>query len=160
MEHNFNINIAKLVGIEEAIILNNFRHWHLKNKANEKNYFEGRYWTYNSIKALCEIFCYMNKNKISYAISKLVDSGFLIKGNFNENKYDRTTWYSINEELINKYVSENPYSKNEKSISENSEMEDEKIRNGVRENQKSNTDIKTNINSNIRNPVSRGRCPW
>lgn len=97
MEHHFNCEIAQKYGIAEAIILNHFEYWIAKNKANECNFFEGDYWTYNSVRAFKEIFPYLTEKKISFALSKLKNEGIIKTGNFNENKHDRTLWYAITE---------------------------------------------------------------
>ena len=95
MEHHFNIKIAERYGIEEAILLSNFEYWITKNKANNQNFFDGYYWTYNSKKALTLLFPYMTDRKIDYAINNLINQGLIIKGNYNKNDFDRTLWYAI-----------------------------------------------------------------
>lgn len=47
MIHNFDINIAEKYGINAAIILQNMYYWIEKNRANEKHFHDGYYWTYN-----------------------------------------------------------------------------------------------------------------
>lgn len=100
MEHHFDIYIAKEYGVYEAILINNFMFWILKNKANSKHFYQGRYWTYNSVKALSELFPYMSEGQIRRTIDKLVDSGILLKGNFNQSPYDKTMWYAIDENKL------------------------------------------------------------
>lgn len=95
MQHYFDINIAMKYGIQPAIILNNLYFWIEKNRANEKHFYDGYYWTYNSMKAFSELFPYMTERQIDYAIKKLVESGLVIKGNYNKSSYDRTCWYAI-----------------------------------------------------------------
>lgn len=112
MEHSFNTKIAEICGIEEAIIFNNILHWIMKNKANNKHFYDGRYWTYNSYKAFAELFPYMAPEKtvllengntkvsietqrIRRALGNLVKKNFLMTGNYNKKGYDKTTWYSI-----------------------------------------------------------------
>ena len=95
MEHRFQVELAMEYGIEEAILIENFVHWIQKNKANNKHYHNGRYWTYNSAKAFAEQFPYMNESKIKRIVSRLVETGVLMKGNYNENQYDRTCWYAF-----------------------------------------------------------------
>lgn len=82
-------------GIEEAVLIENLVHWIQKNKANNKHYHDGRYWTYNSAKAFAEQFPYMNESKIKRVIGKLIEIGVVMKGNYNENQYDRTCWYTF-----------------------------------------------------------------
>ncbi|MBR4589306.1 MAG: conserved phage C-terminal domain-containing protein [Bacteroidaceae bacterium] len=97
MEHHFNVEIAEKYGILEAILLNNFYFWIKKNEANDKNFHEGRYWTYNSAKALHRLFPYASERKIRSAIKHLEDEGMVLTGNYNNSAYDRTMWYALTE---------------------------------------------------------------
>lgn len=93
--HSFSIKVAQQVGIEEAILYQNLKHWVEKNAANGQNFFEGRYWTYNTTKAFSKLFPYMTEKTIYNSLRNLIKKGLVIKGNFNSNKWDRTAWYSI-----------------------------------------------------------------
>lgn len=95
MYHHFDIDIAKEYGILEAVILESIRFWIEKNKANEKNIYDGRAWTYNSIKAYLKLFPYASEGQIRRALKNLEGKGLLITGNYNKSAYDRTTWYAL-----------------------------------------------------------------
>lgn len=95
MEHHFDVDIAKKLGVNAAIIYNNIKFWCLKNKANEKNFYDGNYWTYNSIKAWKELFPYFGEKQIRNALDCLVENNMIICGEYNQNRYDRTKWYGI-----------------------------------------------------------------
>lgn len=97
MIHNFETNIAEKYGINAAIILQNMYYWIEKNRANEKHFHDGYYWTYNSMKAFEELFPYMSNKQIRGALKKLEDDGIIIDGNYNNSPYDRTKWYAITE---------------------------------------------------------------
>lgn len=97
MQHSFDVDIAKKYGILEAVLLNNMQFWIEKNKANKVNYFDGLYWTYNSIKAFSELFPYVSQKQIGLALKHLIDEGILKTGNYNKSSYDRTLWYAITE---------------------------------------------------------------
>ncbi|MCI8620600.1 MAG: hypothetical protein HFJ50_01960 [Clostridia bacterium] len=97
MQHNFNVEIAKEYGIHEAIILENIYFWTEKNKANKKHFYDGSYWTYNSKKSFTELFPYLTERQIDYTLKKLLNEGFIKKGNYNKNRYDKTLWYAITE---------------------------------------------------------------
>lgn len=97
MQHHFDVKIAEEFGILEAVLLENISFWIMKNAANEKNYFEGDYWTYNSCRAFAELFPYATDRQIKYALDKLKDAGIIKVGNFNQNAYDRTLWYGLTE---------------------------------------------------------------
>lgn len=95
MQHFFNTEIAKKYDIPTAIILENLYYWIEKNRLNNVNYYNGRYWTYNSKKALSEWFDYMTPRQVDYALKKMIANNLIISGNFNENKYDKTLFYGI-----------------------------------------------------------------
>lgn len=120
MEHSFDIDIAKQYGIPAAILLKNIYFWIEKNRANEKNFYDGFYWTYNSKKAFAELFPYLTERQIDYALQKLIDDGVIITGNYNKAPYDRTLWYAI--------------TKKGYSILQNCEMEATKLLNGSNNN--------------------------
>lgn len=95
MEHSFNIDIAKQLGIEEAIFIHNMYFWVQKNAANKKLFFDGSYWTYNTKQAYAELFIYMSESKVKRLIAKLEKDNIIKTGNYNTNKMDRTLWYSF-----------------------------------------------------------------
>lgn len=98
-EHHFNTNIASMYGVVEAILINNFQFWLAKNEADGTNFYDGRYWTYNSRKALSDLFPYLTYDQIRRALEKLVKRGVLLTGNYNKVTTDRTLWYSFTDEF-------------------------------------------------------------
>lgn len=111
MTHQFKLALAKIYGIEEAILINNFHYWIKENEANDRNFFDGRYWTYNSQKGYAKWFPYMNEGRIKRTINSLVEKGILMKGNYNANQYDRTNWYAFTDEglaLVKNYYIDEP----------------------------------------------------
>lgn len=95
MNFSFDGDFAKEHGVDEAIMYTYFSYWIAKNKANDKHFHDGHTWTYNSQKALTELFPFWNRSKIQRIISSLENQGLLIKGNYNQLAYDRTTWYAL-----------------------------------------------------------------
>lgn len=100
MEHHFNTDLAREYGIEEAILIHNLYYWIHKNACNDKHFHDGRYWTYNTTKAFASLFPYMNETKIFRSLKRLEECGFIIKGNFNVAKMDRTCWYAFTDSAI------------------------------------------------------------
>lgn len=98
MNHSFDIDDAQAYGIPAAVLIENFRFWISKNRANDKHLMEGRIWSYNSVKAFQELFPYMGIKQIRAALDKLVDAGVLMKRDWNEGKADRTLWYAFRDE--------------------------------------------------------------
>lgn len=139
MKHSFDTIIAEKYGLEESILIDNLLFWITKNKANSKHFYNGKYWTYNSTKAFVELFPYWNEKKISRIIASLVEQNVIEKGCFNQNAYDRTSWFSFTE----KWIIDNPNMSD--SISQICQMEKTKTVNGKDENGKSTiTDNKPN----------------
>lgn len=95
MIHKFKVALASEYGIEEAILIDEFQFQISRNKANEKNFHDGRYWTYNTQKAYKDIFPYLSVGQIKRIIGTLIEKGLLMKGNYNANQYDRTNWYAF-----------------------------------------------------------------
>jgi len=95
MIHSFDIEIAEDVGVNSAILFTNIRFWCLKNKANNTNLHDGRYWTYNSARAWSELFPYIGESAIKTALKKLEDKEYIVTGNYNKSSYDRTRWFSL-----------------------------------------------------------------
>lgn len=92
--HSFDPDIAEQVGINAAVIYQNIVWWCDKNAGNGKHFHEGRYWTYNSVKAFAVLFPYLTRDQIRRALEKLVSEGLILVGSFNETGYDRTHWYA------------------------------------------------------------------
>lgn len=95
--HIFDVRIAKLYGVNCAVILQNIWHWVQKNEANGTNFYDGTFWTYNSTKAFAAQFPYLSQRQIETALKKLRDENIIQTGNYNVMKYDRTLWYAITE---------------------------------------------------------------
>ena len=132
--HCFDVDIAAKYGVHCAVLLNNIYFWIQKNEANGQNFYDGKYWTYNSKKAFEELFPYMTARQIDYALKKLIDEGILETGNYNTSAYDRTLWYTI--------------TKKGYSILQNCEMEETNLVNGNNENVKCISYINTNKKPN------------
>lgn len=137
MQHIFDVEIAAKYGLHEAIIIKHLDYWIAKNEANNKNYYEGSYWTYNSIKAFKELFPYMTERQISYTLKHLEKEGIIKVGNFNKSAYDRTNWYTL--------------CKNVKSILQFCKMEDTNMQNEFDKNDTPIPNINTNIYTNNNN---------
>lgn len=97
MQHHFDVDIAVRFGVLEAILLNHFDFWIQHNEANGVNFHDGAYWTFNSVKALQEIFPYVSERKIRYALDALKEADLIKTSNFNRDPRDRTTWYALTE---------------------------------------------------------------
>ena len=62
MDYSFNGEIARIYGVDEAVFIHNLYWWIAKNEANGRHYHDGRSWTYNSMRALSELFPFWTEN--------------------------------------------------------------------------------------------------
>jgi uncharacterized phage protein (TIGR02220 family) len=133
MNYSFDIDIATEYGIDNAIFINNLAYWVKLNKANNTNLHDGKYWTYNSVKALCELFPFWSVGQIKRVIKNCIDLGAIETNNFNKIKYDRTTWYTLSDKLS--------------AICSNKQMENLKSAKGKSETSQPIPNINTDINT-------------
>lgn len=95
MKHLCDVEVAIKYGIEVSMFLENISFLIKHNYSNDKHFYDGRYWTYNTQEALMDFFPYWSRDQIKRIIKKSFDANLLIKGNFNKLSYDRTTWFSL-----------------------------------------------------------------
>ena len=91
--------LAAVIGFNEAVVLQQLNYWLHSNSAKK---IDGRLWVYNS---------YDNWRKDNFpfwstrTIRRIFDScekkGVILTGNFNKAGFDKTKWYSIDENKIN-----------------------------------------------------------
>jgi len=94
MINSFDADVAIDVGVNAAIIYRNIQYWCEKNRTNDQHFYDGFYWTYNSISAFCEQFPYLSEKQIRSSLKILEDNGYIKSGNYNKVAYDRTKWYA------------------------------------------------------------------
>lgn len=101
--------LAVVLGLNEALVLQQMDYWLGINKKKNRNFHEGRYWTYNTINNWQEEFPFWSKSTIKRIFKKLRKMNLLETENFNVYQMDRTLWYTINyeklEELCNSEIS-------------------------------------------------------
>ena len=117
MTYCFDGEIARLCGVNAAVLYYNIRFWCLKSKANGRHFHDGRWWMYNSAKAFAELFPFFTTSQIETSLKKLTENGLILKGNYNEHAYDRIGWYACADLESGKASQSDPV-----SISENAEM--------------------------------------
>lgn len=94
MDHHFDIEVAKEVGPSAATIYKNIQYWCEKNRANEKHFYNNRFWVKISNNDIVKSLPYLTVSKVKSSISKLEKHGYIIVGNFDKNSFDKTNWYS------------------------------------------------------------------
>lgn len=100
MIQSFESIVADEFGIAAAVVFNHIGFWWDYNRRHKQNLHDGRYWTYDTIKTYHETFTYLSERQIRTAIQILIDGRMIIKGCFNSDPHDRTTWYSLTEKGV------------------------------------------------------------
>jgi hypothetical protein len=95
----FSTEDANRYGVDGAILLHHIRYWVSKNEANDKNYHEDRYWTYNSSAAFSKLFPFWTARKVGRLLIKLEEEGAILSGNYNDKRYDRTKWFTLSDAI-------------------------------------------------------------
>lgn len=147
MHHSFDIKIAKQFGVNIAIFLNNMYYWIQKNQSANKHYHDGRFWTYNSAEAFAILFDYWTEKQVRTIIANCIEAGLIVKGNYNNSAYDRTSWYAFTDfghEIV------------QLPICPNGKMDFNKRENGFPESVRPIPNINTNIKPDIKNYCSSG----
>lgn len=150
----FDSKIAATYGVNEAILLNNIQYWVRHNKYNksQENFYDGKYWTWNTQEALTNLFPFWSLRTIQRIIASLVEQNLIITCQPNKNKHDRTTWYTLTDETWGSFDSD----KLSCSKRQNGVLEDAKL--SCSEDAKLSCSY-NNIDNNIDNIISTPLSP-
>lgn len=95
LHHAFDPYIAQEYGLHESILIHHFQYWIQLNSETNKNFHDGRYWTYQTLENIAAHFPYFSRDQVNRTIRSLVDQKIIIKGNYNKTQFDRTVWYAF-----------------------------------------------------------------
>ena len=109
-----NPQLAKLIGLNEAIVLQQVHYWVNLNEKAGKNFKDDFTWTYNTLKAWQEQFPFWSAMTIRRTIASLEKSGYLISANLNKMRSDKTKWYRVAPDILERVNS--PDVQNEQSV--------------------------------------------
>ena len=141
---------ARVLGLNEAIVIQQIHYWLEINRKAKINFHDGRTWTYNTYeKWQSENFDFWSIATLKRIFKKLFDENILLKGNYNTYKYDRTLWVSIDYDKLDKILE--TYEKNVEISTEyqNDTMENINLilsKVSICDNAKSQNDTMENIN--------------
>ena len=90
-------SLAKLLGINEAIILQQIHYW----LERSNNIHDGYKWVYNSVAEWQKQFPWLAIATLKRKFKSLEDKGLLITANYNKAKFDKTKWYRIDYNALN-----------------------------------------------------------
>lgn len=106
--HSFNVQLAKMVGLTEAILLQHFYFWHQRARNLPDMLRDGRVWFYRSVAEMREVFPYLSDANVRTAIQHLIDRGLVVKGDYSSASMYKATWYSLTIAAIQLFDLEEP----------------------------------------------------
>ena len=89
--HCFDKDIARDLGLNEAIVHHHLCFWTKINTMAKRNRRDGKCWTYNTIEEISVVVNYLTLKQIGTVIENLINAGKVLKGNYSRGK--RTNWY-------------------------------------------------------------------
>lgn len=126
MNFHFDGAVAEMYGVDGAVFISRLQFWIEKNAANDRHYHEGRYWTYNSLRAMEKLFPFWSRRQIERIVKNLKDKGVLLTANYARDTHDRTLFYALDESKL-------PISPFGGDLSPNGEMINEQLKTHIRE---------------------------
>ena len=103
MEFQFKAELAQQYGVEGAVFLHGMAFWVEKNRRSGRHFHQGRYWSYDTRRALEQRFPFWTRRQLDRIIANLKDAGALLSGNFSRDKTDRTCWYALSDRVLEVY---------------------------------------------------------
>lgn len=91
-------SLACEIGLNEALALQQIHYW----MNSSKNFFEGRYWVYNSVSEWQTQFPFWSESTTKRALARLEKLELVDIGDFNSDAWDKTKWYSINYDSLDR----------------------------------------------------------
>lgn len=102
MIFQFDSEIAKKYGVNEAIFIWNLYRWLDYNKKNNLKQAsrDGRIWSFQTCKEIAKDFEFFSVKQVRTITAKLEELGLVIVGNYNKLGQDRTKWYTLNNDVL------------------------------------------------------------
>ena len=97
-----NPELAATIDLNESIILQQIHYWCCKNAEKGQNYRDGHYWVFYSMPGWAAQFPWWGKATVERAFRRLKKQGLIITGNYNRRGGDRTTWYRVDYDELEK----------------------------------------------------------
>ena len=94
-------SLAKLIGLNEAIILQQIHYWIKEAERVGRNFHDGQYWVYNSGQSWQAQFPFWSLDTVRRLLTALEERKLLIVGHYNQTPFDRTKWHRIDYDALN-----------------------------------------------------------
>lgn len=99
-------SLAAAIGLHEAIILQQVHYWTQNSEKNGRNFVDGRYWVYRTYADWRKDFPFWSDSTIRGIVKRLESVGLLLSGNYNKMPMDKTKWYAIDYDKLDRRITE------------------------------------------------------
>ena len=109
--------LATAIGLNEAIVVQQVRYWTEKfeDLKSNKHYHDGYWWVWNSVHDWRTNFPFWSERTIKRTLKAMREpiaksekhigrEPLLVVGNYNSKGYDRTLWYRVDWEALERYI--------------------------------------------------------
>lgn len=97
----FNSMVACTYGKNAAILFAFISYWVCHNEKTKTNLKKDLYWTFGSLKHFQESYLpFLSTSELRTAMKKLIEDRVILKDRFNKHKYDKTSWYTVNQSRV------------------------------------------------------------
>ena len=96
-------SLAREIGLNEAIMLQQMHYWLIKSSHE----FEGVKWFYKTLEDWQTEFPFWSAMTIRRTLTNLEKQKVIRIGNFNKKKFDKTKWYTIEYQCVNRRCVQN-----------------------------------------------------
>lgn len=108
--------LAKYLGLKESIVLQQIHYFIEANRSANRNYQDGRYWTYSSYPEWQRnCFPFMSISTIKRIIRGFEKDGILVSFCPNKSGFDQRKWYSIDYDKLDERIKQEEEKDNQKS---------------------------------------------
>lgn len=98
-------DLACAIGVYEAMLVNQIQYW-IDRCMDEEHFKDGKYWIYQTYEGWRNQLPFLSLRTVKNLVKSLKSKGIIETSQFNKKNWDRTTWYTINQEKIDEIVRE------------------------------------------------------
>jgi len=88
-------SLARRYGVHAALVVKHIWDEVCANERAGRCSFAGRTWMRSSQMMFTAIMPYMTKNMVRRALERLMKRGVIVRGEFGDSRFDRTSWYTF-----------------------------------------------------------------
>ncbi len=88
-------SLARRYGVHAALVVKHIWDEFCANERAGRCSFAGRTWMRSSQMMFTAIMPYLTKNMVRRALERLMKQGVIVRGEFGDSRFDRTSWYTF-----------------------------------------------------------------